>query len=223
MAWIRTVSNWRMLRSPTLTRQTSSIFNPSNKFDAEGLTTVIESVENRRKLRNDIEQESMVKIRNRNLEAEKQVLDIEKQSEEARLEQEREIEFRRAQQRAELARERSEREKDAEQATLLSQEAIETARIANERQIAEAKIESEREVRQREIDRQRVVEEAEIAMRETLGTGAHRAGKDAFCYTHRQGAGGSGTGRLPVNARLTKKASRHANLLKKHVSIRSSL
>ncbi|MEO0910165.1 MAG: SPFH domain-containing protein, partial [Pseudomonadota bacterium] len=77
-------------------------FNPSNRFDAEGLTAVIKSVEERRKLRNDIEQDSMIKIRSRNLEAEKHVLDIEKESEEARLEQEREIEFRRAQQRAEL-------------------------------------------------------------------------------------------------------------------------
>ncbi|MEO1017486.1 MAG: SPFH domain-containing protein, partial [Pseudomonadota bacterium] len=81
-------------------------FNPSNRFDAEGLTTVIESIEERRKLRNDIEQETMIRIRARNLEAEKQALDIERESEEARLEQERGIEFRRAQQRAELARER---------------------------------------------------------------------------------------------------------------------
>ena len=124
-------------------------FNPSNKFDAEGLTAVIEAVEERRKLRNDIEQDAMIKIRARNLEAEKQALDIERESEEARLDQEREVEFRRAQQRAELARERSEREKDAEQATLLSREAIETARIENERQISEARIASEREVRQR--------------------------------------------------------------------------
>ncbi|MEO0763975.1 MAG: SPFH domain-containing protein, partial [Pseudomonadota bacterium] len=81
-------------------------FNPSNRFDAEGLTSVIEAIENRRKLRNDIEQDAMIRIRARNLEAEKQALDIERESEEARLEQEREIEFRRAQQRAELARER---------------------------------------------------------------------------------------------------------------------
>ncbi|MEM7239527.1 MAG: SPFH domain-containing protein, partial [Pseudomonadota bacterium] len=143
-------------------------FNPSNRFDAEGLTSVIEAIENRRKLRNDIEQDAMIKIRTRNLEAEKDALDIERASEEARLDQEREIEFRRAQQRAELTRERSEREKDAEQATLLSREAIETARIENERQIAEARIASEREIRQREIDRQRTIDQAEIATREEV-------------------------------------------------------
>ena len=63
-------------------------FNPSNKFDAEGLTTVIKAIEDRRRIRNDIEQDTMTKIRERNLEAEKQSLEIERQSEEARLEQE---------------------------------------------------------------------------------------------------------------------------------------
>src|SRR5690606_27579891 len=75
-------------------------FNPSNRFDAEGLTSLIQEIEERRKLRNDIEQDSMIRIRTRNLEAEKQSLEIERASEEARLEQEREVEFRRAQQRA---------------------------------------------------------------------------------------------------------------------------
>ena len=61
-------------------------FNPSNRFDAEGLTQLIEEIETRRKLRNDIEQESMIRIRTRNLEAERQALDIERESETARLE-----------------------------------------------------------------------------------------------------------------------------------------
>ena len=143
-------------------------FNPSNKFDAEGLTSVIEAVENRRKLRNDIEQDAMIKIRARNLEAEKQALDIEREAEAARLDQEREIEFRRAEQRALLAKERSARETEGEQATLLSREAIEKSRIANEYQIAEARIASERDIRQREIERQASNDETEIATQEKI-------------------------------------------------------
>ncbi len=38
-------------------------FNPSNRFDAEGLTRIIEEIEEKRKLRNDIEQDSMIRIR----------------------------------------------------------------------------------------------------------------------------------------------------------------
>jgi len=91
-------------------------FNPSNRFDAEGLTRLMEEIEARRKLRNDIEQDSMIRIRTRNLEAERQALDIERESETARLEQERDIEMRRALQRTEVARERALRETEAEQA-----------------------------------------------------------------------------------------------------------
>ena len=53
-------------------------FNPSNRFDAEGLTKLIEDIESRRKLRNDIEQDSMILIRTRNLEAEKQASPFER-------------------------------------------------------------------------------------------------------------------------------------------------
>ncbi len=88
-------------------------FNPSNRFDAQGLTQLIQEIESRRKLRNDIEQESMILIRARNLEAERQALDIERESETARLNQQRDVEVRRAVQRAELARERAIRDTEA--------------------------------------------------------------------------------------------------------------
>src|SRR5260221_4890112 len=154
-------------------------FNPSNRFDAEGLTRLMEDIEARRKLRNDIEQDSMIRIRTRNLEAERQALDIERQSETARLEQERDIEVRRALQRTEVARERALRETEAEQAQIFARENIAKARIANEQAIAEARIAnqrsvdtariaSEREVRQKEIERARTVEEAEIQAREFI-------------------------------------------------------
>src|SRR6476646_1360235 len=143
-------------------------FNPSNRFDAEGLTKLIEDIESRRKLRNDIEQDSMILIRRRNLEAEKQALDIDRESETARLNQERDIEVRRAVQRAELARERSLRDTEAEQAQIAAREEVEKTRIAHERALAEARIVSEREVREREIERTRQLDEAEIAARERV-------------------------------------------------------
>src|SRR6476660_2519132 len=143
-------------------------FNPSNRFDAEGLTRLMEDLEAKRKLRNDIEQDSMIKIRTRNLDAERQALDIERESETARLEQERDIEMRRALQRTEVARERALCETEAEQAQISAREAIEKARIANEQAIAEARIASERETRHREIERTRAVEEKELLAREEI-------------------------------------------------------
>ena len=143
-------------------------FNPSNRFDAEGLTQLMEDIEAKRKLRNDIEQDSMIKIRTRNLEAERQALDIERESETARLEQERDIEVRRALQRTEVARERALRETEAEEAQISARQTIEKARIANEQAIAEARIASERETRQKEIERTQAVEAKEILAREEI-------------------------------------------------------
>src|ERR1700756_2526547 len=88
-------------------------FNPSNAFDAEGLTQLTEQIERRKKIRNDIEQDTMIQIRNKNLEAEKQSLTIDQASEAARLDHERELEVRRAVQRAEVARERALQEQQA--------------------------------------------------------------------------------------------------------------
>src|SRR6516165_8474210 len=138
-------------------------FNPSNRFDAEGLTRLMEDIEDRRKLRNDIEQDSMIKIRSRNLEAERQALNIERDSEAARFAQQGDIEVRRAVQRAEVARERALRETEAEQAQIAAREAIEKARIANEQAINEARIGSGREIRPQEIEATEAVEEVEIA------------------------------------------------------------
>src|SRR6266702_451780 len=147
-------------------------FNPSNRFDAEGLTQLMENIEAKRKLRNDIEQDSMIRIRTRNLEAERQALDIERESETARLEQERDIEMRRALQRTEVARERAlreteiERTRTIEEAEIAAREAIEKARIQQDRVVTDARIANEEETRRREIERTRAIDEAEIAARE---------------------------------------------------------
>src|SRR5690606_11085272 len=143
-------------------------FNPSNRFDAEGLTALIKDIEERRTLRNDIEQAAMIQIRTRNLEAEKQSLEIERAGEEARPEQERDVEFRRAHQRATLARERAERDTGAESAQITAREAIERARITNEHALAEHRIASEREISHREIERQKTIDAMEISNREEI-------------------------------------------------------
>src|SRR5678809_1486833 len=104
-------------------------FNPSNAFDAEGLTQLTEQIERRKKIRNDIEQDTLIQIRNKNLEAEKLSLAIDQEGEAARLEHERDVEVRRALQRAELARERAVREQQAEQAQIAARLEVEKSRI----------------------------------------------------------------------------------------------
>ena len=137
------LKNGLELESVSLTNldQTNmEFFNPSNAFDAEGLTRLTDQIERRKKIRNDIEQDTMIQIRNKNLETEKLSLDIDRDSEYARLEQEREVEIRRAVQRAELARERAVREREAEQAQLQARQEIEQMRINTERAVEEERI-----------------------------------------------------------------------------------
>lgn len=58
-----------------------SVFDPSNTFDAEGLTQITEFTQSRKKKRNDIEKDTEVSIRNKNLQSIKQTLEIEKEEE----------------------------------------------------------------------------------------------------------------------------------------------
>jgi len=143
-------------------------FNPSNAFDAEGLTRLTEEIERRKKIRNDIEQDTIIEIRNKNLEAEKMALQIDRDSEYARLEQQRDIEARRVGQQAELARERAEREREAEQAQIQARLDIDRARLVQEQTLDEIRIARERDTQRLEIERRRALEESELtAQRET--------------------------------------------------------
>jgi uncharacterized membrane protein YqiK len=137
-------------------------FNPQNAFDAEGLTKLTQAIESRRKIRNDIEQETDLAIKTKNLEAERAKLQISREEEYARLEQEREVSIRRASQMAEIAREQAEKKREAEEAQIAAQREIDLKRINSERDIDNETIQKERAVREMEIAKQRAVEQAEI-------------------------------------------------------------
>lgn len=152
------------LESASLTQldQTSmEFFNPSNAFDAEGLTRLTEQIERRKKQRNDVEQDTLIAIRNKNLEAEKLSLEIDRDAEYARLAQQREVEIARARQRAELVTERAQREQDGESAQIAARQAIEAARIRSEQSIEQERIRKERELQAAEIERRQAIELAE--------------------------------------------------------------
>ncbi len=165
------LKNGLELESVSLTGldQTSKeFFNPDNAFDAEGLTKLTEAIEERRKIRNDIEQDTEVAVANKNLEAERKKLEIQREQEYARLEQQREIEVRRAAQIAEIARERAERQRDAEQAQIASQQQVDSSTIDAERAVEELRIEKDRQLKEKEIAKSKAVETAEIERRKTI-------------------------------------------------------
>lgn len=132
-------------------------FNPNNAFDAEGLTRLTQETEARRKQRNDIEQDTEVQVRTKNLEAERLKLDITKQQEFATLTQQQEICNARADQVAEIAKIEAERQREAEE-----------VRINAERLVKERRIEADRTVNSAEIDKNLTIQKKTIeADRET--------------------------------------------------------
>jgi uncharacterized membrane protein YqiK len=128
-----------------------NFFNPNNAFDAEGLTRLTEETEARRKQRNDIEQDTEVQVRTKNLEAERQKLDITKQQEFAVLTQQQQISNAKAVQVAEIAKIEAERHREAEE-----------VRINAERLVKEKRIEADRTVNSAEIDKNLVIQKKQI-------------------------------------------------------------
>lgn len=104
-------------------------FNENNAFDAEGRARLAKIIEEKRKETNDIEQENRIKIEQRNLEAEKQSLEIEKTEQEARLVQQQALEFKRAEQKAEILKQQEQKTREEREAEIAKERAIETAEI----------------------------------------------------------------------------------------------
>ena len=138
-------------------------FNPSNAFDAEGLTRLTEKIESRKKTRNDIEQDTQIQIRQKNLETEKLNLALEREEHYARLEQQLEVESRKAEQVAEIARQRAKQSQEADQAEILAKQKVEIARIISEREIEEERLDRERALKEREIEKEKLLKLAEQA------------------------------------------------------------
>lgn len=119
-------------------------FNANNAFDAEGLTKLTEQIEARKKLRNDIEQDTRVQMEMKNLEADQKSFQIKRDQEYARLEQEREVEIRRAAQIAEIAREQAERQREADAAKIEAKKQVDAQQIEADRLVEEARIDQQR-------------------------------------------------------------------------------
>ncbi len=119
-------------------------FNANNAFDAEGLTKLTEQIEARKKLRNDIEQDTRVQMETKNLEADQRSFEIGRDTEYARLQQEREVEVRRASQTSEIAREQAERNREAEAARIEAKKQVDAQQIEADRLVEEARIDQQR-------------------------------------------------------------------------------
>ena len=116
-------------------------------------TRLVEEIEKRRREQNDLEKNAAYEIRQKDLETEVKILNLDKESEYARLEKQRQVDVKRAQEKATVIKEQSERQKDAEEAQIISEQEIKNAKIAQQRNLDAHRIESERETRLLDIDK----------------------------------------------------------------------
>jgi uncharacterized membrane protein YqiK len=136
-----------------------SHLDPNNIFDAEGLRQITAQTNARMQERNEIERNTEVSIKRKDVEAVRLKLELEREQAFAEAEQARQVENHRNEQAAEQERFRFAQERETREAEISMQQHVRQAEIARELQL----IEREREQRLAEIARERALEEAERA------------------------------------------------------------
>lgn len=136
-------------------------FNPQNAFDAEGLTKLTETIEDRRKKRNDLEQDSDLAIKTKNLETEQARLQIVREEEYAKMEQQRELSNRRASQQAEIQMQETAKQREADEARIEAEREVELKRITSERDIETQNIQKAQMIQKAQVEQKKTIEIAE--------------------------------------------------------------
>jgi uncharacterized membrane protein YqiK len=142
----------------SLDQTAKDFFNANNAFDAEGLTRLTQETENRRRQRNEIEQDTEVAVRQKNLDAEKQKLDIQRQEQLLKLDQEQQVKFRAAEQASLVAARHAEKEREAAQARIDAERQVKEAEIERDRLVKQKSIEAERTVQVQGVEREKAIE-----------------------------------------------------------------
>ena len=137
-------------------------FNENNAFDAEGLTVLTRTIEERKKIRNDIVATNRVEIEQRNLDANNQSLEIAQAAEQARLTQEQTLAARRAEQSTAIATAEAEQTRLAEIARISAEQAQTVAQTEADKVIQTATIARDGAIQTATIERDRNIELARI-------------------------------------------------------------
>lgn len=137
-------------------------FNENNAFDAEGLTVLTRTIEERKKIRNDIVATNRVEIEQRNLEANNKSLEIAQAAEQAKLTQEQTLAARRAEQATAIATAEAEQTRLAELARITAEQAQTVAQTEADKITQSAAIARDGAVQTATIERDRNIELARI-------------------------------------------------------------
>ena len=152
----------------SLNQASLSYFDERNQFDAEGMTLIVKETEARRKLRNEIENETKVEISTKDFEAEQRIIEIDRELEFSRIDQARDIEMKRAKQASAIEMERSQSQIAITEAHVRTEEESERFKINKMQALEQARIASENEVKSLAIQRGTETEVSEVKARSQL-------------------------------------------------------
>ena len=152
----------------SLNQASLSYFDERNQFDAEGMTLIVKETEARRKLRNQIENETRVQISTKDFETEQRIIEIDRELEFSRIDQARDIEMKKAKQASEIETERSVSQIAITEARIRTEEESERFQINKTRAVEEARIASDNEVKSLAIQRETETDIAEVNARSQL-------------------------------------------------------
>ena len=152
----------------SLNQASLSYFDERNQFDAEGMTLIVKETEARRKLRNQIENETRVQISTKDFETEQRIIEIDRELEFSRIDQARDIEMKKAKQASEIETERSASQIAITEARIRTEEESERFQINKTRAVEEARIASDNEVKSLAIQRETETDIAEVNARSQL-------------------------------------------------------
>jgi uncharacterized membrane protein YqiK len=145
------------------------VLDPKNVFDAEGLKLITDATERARKEKNEIARRAEVAIKEQDVRAVKEKLELEKDQEYASAAQYKEVETYRAEREAETMKFKIEQEQAVREREITKERAISEAEIIKDQQVKEADISREQRVREADISketylisRQKEREETEI-------------------------------------------------------------
>ncbi len=148
-------------------------FNPQNAFHAEGLTKLTKTIETKRQERNDVEQDTDLAIKNKNLTAEKERLNITREEEYAKMEQSRELSIRKAEQSTEIATKEAAKQRESQEAQIAAGLEVDLKRISADRDIEQSNIQKSQAIQTAQVQQKKAIELAEqdrsIAIAEKSG------------------------------------------------------
>ncbi len=138
--------------------------DPGNIFDAEGLRQIAAQTSERSRQRNEIERNTEVAIKRKDVEAVKLKLALDQERELAEAEQTKAVETHRAQRRAETEQFKFEQERAIREAEIAKERSVKELEIAEARAIREAEIRRETHLLQETLTQERTEIEKERAL-----------------------------------------------------------